>query len=163
MYIVEQWCVLYRTNILSLREYAEYVKTPNAHRSLLAWDGVHNIDREYPLDDIRRICQASHSAARNDVISKLNQEQRQQGKGKRKSSADEGAPAAKAKGAQPPSTVSPSPSGSSSSWGWSSCNRSQWGGQRQWDRSSWDWSSSQSFGRWSSLSQVSTPLASIIR
>ena len=29
-YIVEQWCVFYRANVLSLREYAEYVKTPMA-------------------------------------------------------------------------------------------------------------------------------------
>ena len=39
-YIVDQRCVFYRTNILSLREYAEYVKTSEARRNLLAWDGM---------------------------------------------------------------------------------------------------------------------------
>ena len=140
-YIAEQWCILYRTNILSVREYSEYAKTPNAHRDLLAWDGVHSIDRENSLEDIRRICRDCHAAARNDVISKLNQEQRQQqGKGKRKSHSEAGAPTSKAKGAQLPSSVSPTASASSSSWGWSSWSWGQWGEQRQWDqcdRSSW--------------------------
>ena len=93
---------MYHANVLSLREYSEYVRTPQAHRDLLTWTGVHAISLDDPLGHLRP--QESHAAARNDVISKLNQEQRQQqSKGKRKSQTDEGAP----------TTTS-----SSSSWGW---------------------------------------------
>ena len=100
-----------------------------AHRDLLTWTGVHTISLEDSLGHLRHLCQESHAAARNDVISKLNQEQRQQqGKGKRKFQTDEGAPTSKAKGAQPPSSVSPKAAAASvsSSWGWSSWSWSQW-------------------------------------
>ena len=146
-YIPEQWCVIYRTNILSLREYAEYINSPKSHRGLLAWDGVHHVQQDSALEE-RQLCHDNLSAARRDVVNKQTQEQRQQqGKGKRKSSTggDE-TPASKAKGAPPPSPVSPRASGSASSlWGWSSWNSSEWGEQRQWDRRSQDWSSSQSW------------------
>ena len=144
-YIVDQWCIFYRTNVLSLREYSEYIKTPKAHRNLLAWDGVHVIDLDQPMVNLRQICDASHAAARQDVINKIGQEQRQQqAKGKRKSTTKGGA--------QPPSSVSPTAATSSSSWGWRSRDWSegwsQWGEQRLWSRGAWDWSSSESWGRW---------------
>ena len=130
-YITEQWCILYRANVLSLREYSEYIRTPQAHRDLLTWAGVHSISLNDSLGHLRHLCRESHAAARNDVISKLNQEQRQQqSKGKRKSQTDEGAPTSKAKGAQPPSSVSPTAAAaasSSSSWGWSSWSWSHCG------------------------------------
>ena len=67
--------------VLSLREYAEYVKTPKAHRNLM--------DVDQPMVNLRQICDASHAAARDDVISKLGQEQRQQqAKGKRKTTTE---------------------------------------------------------------------------
>ena len=117
-----------------------------SYSGLLAWDGVHHVQQDSALEEPRQLCHDNLSAARRDVVNKQTQEQRQQqGKGKRKSSTGgDGIPASKAKGAPPPSPVSPRASGSaSSSWGWSSWNWSEWGEQRQWDRRSQDWSSSQ--------------------
>ena len=150
-YTPEQWYVIYRTNILSLREYIEYLNSPDSHRGLLAWDGVHQMSQYCAIEELRQLCHDNLSAARRDVVNKQTQEQRQQqSKGKRKSSTGgDGTPASKAKGGPPPSPVSPRASGSaSSSWGWSSWNWSEWGEQRQWDRRSWDWSSSRSQWHW---------------
>ena len=123
--------MFYRANILALREYSEHIKTPEAHRKLLAWDGVHTVDQDQPMVDLRQICNASQAAARQDVINKLGQEQRQQrAKGKRKSTSEGGSPAAKAKGSEPPSTVRPTEASSSSSWGWRSRDWSEGSSQR---------------------------------
>ena len=131
-YVVEQWCILYRANILLLREYSEYVKTPMPIG--ISWPGTVSTPSTWtnPLRMSHLPSQPFRCKERRDC-NKLNQEQRQQqAKGKRKFFTDEGAPASKAKGAQPPSSVSPTTS-ASSFWGWSS----------------WDWSSSRSWGRWS--------------
>lgn len=66
-YIVHQRCVIFRG--------AGYVSKPQAHRKLIAWDGVHTREHDHAMMvDLRR---GSEQYARRAVVNKLNQEQRQ--------------------------------------------------------------------------------------